>query len=123
LLPRAALLGLNFPDLSNLPVTIQHYFMSAFPLRSFLLTDGSSTPGASSGISPVFATVSDRVVLKRDAGVDAADPTMNVAYLKLIALQGQGNLAQTVYRLDTAGGQPPQSVRRYIELKLTAVRR
>lgn len=40
------------------------------------------------------------------------DPTVDVDWLRLSALQfpGQGELAQTVFRVETAGGQPPSSV-------------
>lgn len=69
------------------------------------LANNSAT---SAGISPVFASSTEKVVLKRDSGVDAVDPKTNVAYLKLVAVDG--TLAKTVFRLDTAGGQPPSSV-------------
>jgi len=73
--------------------------------------DGSPTPDTPSGSSPTFATTNERVVLKVDDRVDAIKPDVNVPYLQLSALRGTRSLAKTVYRLDTAGGQPPKSVR------------
>ena len=70
----------------------------------------SNTPGAANGISPVFASLTDRIVAKKDSGIDAVNPSVNVQYLKLSALEGLGNLAKTVYRVDTAGGQPGPAV-------------
>ena len=112
LLPHLALQGLEYPDASGLPLVIDHYFTFVSLLRictTKLIC--SETPGATSGISPVFATVTDKVVLRRDSGVDAKNPLVDVPYLKLVALESQGKLAKTVFRLNTAGGQPPQKVR------------
>jgi hypothetical protein len=100
------LLGFQF----TLTTTSRQFFLLV-PYKAYTKLIYSNTPGAMSGISPAFATATDQVVLKRDSGVDAKDPAVDVPYLKLVALEGQGTLAQTVYRLDTVGGQPPQSVR------------
>ncbi|KAL0571270.1 hypothetical protein V5O48_010687 [Marasmius crinis-equi] len=37
------------------------------------------------------------------------DPTTNVDWLKLKGMDGQGSLANEIYRTDTNGGQPPAS--------------
>lgn len=62
----------------------------------------------------MFASKTDKIIVKRDSGVDAVNATVNVPYLKLTGLADQGTLAKSVYRLDTAGGQPPSSVSQII---------
>lgn len=46
------------------------------------------------------------------------NPAVNVAWLQLAAVDGA--LAKTVYRLNTAGGQPPTSVRDFIKSEVNA---
>ncbi|KAK1920846.1 hypothetical protein DB88DRAFT_513589 [Papiliotrema laurentii] len=94
-LPIIALNSLPFPGPAALPLALDHYFIA--------------TPDSASGISPVFASSTDRIVAKRDASVPAANASVNVPYVKLIAIDGQGTLAETVFRLDTANGQPPST--------------
>ncbi|KAK8861282.1 hypothetical protein IAR55_002101 [Kwoniella newhampshirensis] len=40
---------------------------------------------------------------------DPSRPSLNVPWLQLAGIDGQGTLAKSVYRLDTVGGQPPDS--------------
>ncbi|WWC59912.1 uncharacterized protein I303_102474 [Kwoniella dejecticola CBS 10117] len=98
ILPKMAFSSLSFPDAGRLPVAIHHQFVT---------TPGSATPGA---ISPEFATTADKVVVSKVAA--AADPTdsaVNVPWLQLAAVEGQGTLSKSVFRLNTFNGQPPSS--------------
>ena len=48
------------------------------------------------------------VIASRTAGVNDPDAAKNVAWLQLNGNLG-GSLASTVFRIDTAGGQPPKT--------------
>lgn len=72
-------------------------------------TPGSTTAGA---ISPVFASTQDRTVMAKDISLPAPD-AKDVDWLKLGAIENQGTLAKTGFRLFTAGGQPPSTVSRF----------
>ncbi|OCF58363.1 hypothetical protein L486_04396 [Kwoniella mangroviensis CBS 10435] len=98
LLPKMAFSALSFPEAGKLPIAIHHEFVA---------TPGSSTPGA---ISPEFSTATDKVILSKVASANApTDPTTNVPWLQLAALDGQGTLSRSVFRLNTFKGQPPTS--------------
>lgn len=51
--------------------------------------------------------------------MDAPAPATDVASLQLSAVAGQGTFAKSVFRLDTASGQPPASVSEQQWLPLT----
>lgn len=70
----------------------------------------SKLPNAASA-SPGFFAANDKVVASRVKNVKAiVDPAHNVDWLQLVAVTGQGTLAKSVFRIDTAGGQPPVNV-------------
>ncbi|WVQ85920.1 hypothetical protein IAT38_008088 [Cryptococcus sp. DSM 104549] len=97
-LPQIAFNMLKFPDAGPLPVAIHHLFVN---------TPGSTTAGA---ISPEFVGASDKVVLSKVTAQDApTDPATNVPWLQLKAIDGQGTLSKSVYRINTVKGQPPTS--------------
>ncbi|WVN90516.1 uncharacterized protein L203_105752 [Cryptococcus depauperatus CBS 7841] len=97
-LPQKAFSYLSYPDTSNLPVAIHHLFIN---------TPGSTTAGA---ISPEFVGSNDKVVVSKiNALSDPKNPADNVPWLQLAALNGQGTLSKSVFRLNTIKGQPPSS--------------
>ncbi|WVR04100.1 hypothetical protein IAU60_001099 [Kwoniella sp. DSM 27419] len=94
--PTLLLSAMDYPDQSNLTASIKHYFVE---------TPSAQQPGA---ISPKFASDIDFVTVKKTANASAPiDPAKNVPWLQLTALDNQGTLSKTVFRLNTAGGQPP----------------
>ncbi|TYJ52394.1 hypothetical protein B9479_007012 [Cryptococcus floricola] len=98
LLPEMAFSALQYPDTLNLPVAIHHLFVD---------TPGSNTTGA---ISPLFVGSTDQVLVSKTAASnDVTDPSVNVPWLQLAAVEGQGTLAKGVYRLDTVNGQAPST--------------
>jgi len=69
------------------------------------------TPGSTTGsISPEFVGAMDKVVGTKNASLAAPEPAADVTWLMLDAIDGQGTLAKTVFRVHTYGGQPPSSV-------------
>ncbi|GJJ11531.1 hypothetical protein Clacol_005764 [Clathrus columnatus] len=75
-------------------------------------------PTGAVGVSPTFdfRSNSERgnpeafVVTSKSEDVKSPNnPTHNVDWLQLIAIPGQGELASTIYRILTLGGQPPAS--------------
>lgn len=76
----------------------------------FELTFLRTTPGNSSTISPKFETNYASVVAASVGNVAAPNATRDVAYLELRSISKTSNLADTIFRLDTYGGQPPTSV-------------
>ncbi|ODN72848.1 hypothetical protein L202_08277 [Cryptococcus amylolentus CBS 6039] len=97
-LPKMAFSALQYPDTLNLPVAIHHLFVD---------TPGSNTTGA---ISPLFVGSTDQVLVSKTAtSNDLTDPSVNVPWLQLTAVEGQGTLAKSVYRLDTVNGQAPST--------------
>jgi Protein of unknown function (DUF3455) len=76
------------------------------------------TPGGT-GVSPTFDFRADSQKGNPNAFVIASkvgditspvDPTTNVDWLELKAIDGQGSLAKYVFRILTVSGQPPSSV-------------
>lgn len=93
--------------LGNPDVLGQHYFVP--------------NPATGSGTSPKFDFTSARfngvadafVVLARTGDIPSPDDkSVDIDWLYLTALSyaGQGKLAKSVFRVETAGGQPPASV-------------
>jgi len=77
-----------------------------------------TNPTGAAGTSPKFDFTSDSqsgnpdafVVTAKTAGIPAPhNPTINVDWLELAAIPGQGDLAKHVFRIFTVGGQPPAS--------------
>ncbi|KAF8478279.1 hypothetical protein JB92DRAFT_2769005 [Gautieria morchelliformis] len=77
------------------------------------------TPGGT-GLSPTFDFRADSqkgdpnafVITSKTGDISSpVDPTDNVDWLELKAIDGQGSLAKYVFRIFTIGGQPPSSVR------------
>ncbi|GJJ10925.1 hypothetical protein Clacol_005154 [Clathrus columnatus] len=77
-----------------------------------------NNPTGAAGISPTFDFRADSekgnpeafvVTSKTEDVPSPVDPTDNVDWLQLTAIPGQGELASTVYRILTVGGQPPTS--------------
>ncbi|OCF42517.1 hypothetical protein I317_03633 [Kwoniella heveanensis CBS 569] len=99
LLPKLAFKASLFSDAGKLPIAINHLFVA---------TPNSATPG----ISPEFAlsSGSDQIIVsKLGASPAPSDPGVNVPWLQLTAIEGQGTLAKSVFRVDTVNGQPPSS--------------
>lgn len=72
----------------------------------------SDTPGSSSvgSISPEFLTETDRVLASKAATLDDPyNPAINVPWLKLASVEGQGTYAKSIFRINTFQGQPPSS--------------
>ena len=95
----------------------QHYFVL------------NPTPGGT-GISPTFDFRADSAVGDPNAYVIArkigdipspVDPTTNVDWLELEAIDGQGSLAKYMFRILTARGQPPSSVSIWVRSTLECV--
>ncbi|WWC87564.1 uncharacterized protein L201_002454 [Kwoniella dendrophila CBS 6074] len=100
LLPQVAYSALSYPYSGQLPIAIHHEFVD---------TPGSSTAGS---ISPKFYTSigTENVIVKKINGVnDPINPSINVPWLQLGALENQGTLSKSVFRLNTYKGQPPSS--------------
>ncbi|KAF8478280.1 hypothetical protein JB92DRAFT_2768981 [Gautieria morchelliformis] len=75
------------------------------------------TPGGT-GLSPTFDFRADSrkgdpnafVITSRTGNIPSpVDPTHDVDWLELKAIDGQGSLAKFVFRIFTVGGQPPSS--------------
>ncbi|WVF66734.1 hypothetical protein IAT40_001476 [Kwoniella sp. CBS 6097] len=101
LLPKLAFKALSFPSLGDdgLQIAINHLFVA---------TPNAATPG----ISPEFAlsSGSDKIIVSKLSNSTApSNPTTNVPWLHLGAIQGQGTLAKSVFRVNTVNGQPPSS--------------
>ncbi|WVQ77795.1 hypothetical protein IAR50_007485 [Cryptococcus sp. DSM 104548] len=96
-LPEMAFSALQYPDTSNLPVAIHHLFVD--------------TPGSNAtSISPLFVGSTDQVLGSKTASFnDPTDTATNVPWLQLTAVDGQGTLAKSVYRIYTVNGQPPST--------------
>ena len=77
------------------------------------LADDSDTPGSTTigAISPEFVGSTDKVVTAKTASVNATDSAVDIPWLQLTAIPGQGTLAKSVFRIDTVKGQPPKNVR------------
>ncbi|WVQ83500.1 hypothetical protein IAT38_005641 [Cryptococcus sp. DSM 104549] len=98
LVPKIAYNSLGYPDTGKLPIAIHHLFVD---------TPNTNVTGS---ISPEFVANNDRVLVSKVAAFnDPTDPTNNVPWLQLAAVEGQGTLAKSVYRLGTYKGQPPTS--------------
>ncbi|OWZ26638.1 hypothetical protein C356_06875 [Cryptococcus neoformans c45] len=96
ILPKMAFVALEYPNTDDLSVTIHHLFVD---------TPGSISAGS---ISPEFVTDTDRVLVSKTATLD--DPynaAINVPWLKLVGVEGQGTYAKSVFRINTFQGQPP----------------
>ncbi|CAD6581913.1 MAG: hypothetical protein TREMPRED_003133 [Tremellales sp. Tagirdzhanova-0007] len=97
LIPEIAYDSLSYPDTTGLPVAVHHLFID---------TPGSTTIGA---ISPEFVGSTDKVVTAKTASVNATDSAVDIPWLQLTAIPGQGTLAKSVFRIDTVKGQPPKN--------------
>jgi Protein of unknown function (DUF3455) len=85
----------------NLNATCQHYFQSVNGALAPVFDCRSIGPFA--GNSGAF------VVAQKDKSIPSPDsPSTDVAWLELTAVEGA--LANTIYRINTAGGQPAASV-------------
>ncbi|KAL0571272.1 hypothetical protein V5O48_010689 [Marasmius crinis-equi] len=89
------------PDFGDL-VSLGHHYFVTNPVNS------------SAGISPkwdftsYFDDSSAFVVAARTGDIPAPDdPSDNVDWLQMKGMGGQGNLAHSIYRTHTQGGQPP----------------
>lgn len=84
----------------------QHYFIP--------------NPSGGTGLSPKwdFTSASEKgnpeafVVGARQGDLPDpnGDPAVNIDWLQLSAVSGQGELATTIFRIQTRGGQPPTTV-------------
>lgn len=77
-----------------------------------------NNPTGAAGVSPTFDFRADSekgnpeafvVTSKTEDVKSPVDPTQNVDWLQLTAIPGNGELASTVYRIFTLGGQPAAS--------------
>jgi len=94
-LPPLALNFLPQQDIFGLPVLIKHFFIDL--------------PGATAA-SPGFFSASNHVVGAKVGDVKSPiNSTRDVDWLDLAAVANQGTLAKSVFRINTAGGQPPTS--------------
>lgn len=85
--------GVSFPDTTGLPVLLDHYFITT-----------------ATGINPVFRDPKSgkEIVGSLRARTDSPNPATVIPWLDLT--QVSGDLAKSVYRTHTHGGQPPASV-------------
>lgn len=94
--------------------------LKAFPLDHAKLGDHFFQPNGSGGISPVWdfrgASAPDQpnafVVAAKVAGLAAPTGPQDVDWLQLKGVTG--DLASSIYRTHTKGGQPPASVRIFV---------
>jgi len=103
----AALLSQTLPILAFNALSFPDALLHPDAHHEFIDTPGSSVAGA---ISPkFFLNNGTDVVGVKNGSINAPDAARDVTWLQLTAQAGQGDLAKTVYRINTVGGQPTAS--------------